>query len=297
MNKRRVLIWGLVLIVLAGLLAAGLRTAEFRAGHPILQGSPQWGQPAALRLPHGWLARLLNLLPWLLLGILALGVTLALVSREFRRALLREFSLRLVAGLVLLALIGLVIGLGQLRLSQEELAEELELPELWPSGLPPHESTAPAAGETARELPVTLPWWIAYLVAMALAVPLVWWGWQLIRQLARRHLIGAPEGLHEVAARAVGELRAGLPVEEVVIRCWVRMTECFAGRTGGAGGAPAITPRELARLLAKQGIRHEAIVELTRLFEEVRYGGKADHPRRARALAALEAIEEAYGTA
>ncbi|MFP3898281.1 MAG: DUF4129 domain-containing protein [Dehalococcoidia bacterium] len=101
--------------------------------------------------------------------------------------------------------------------------------------------------------------------------------------------------MREAAAQAVAELRAGLSVEEVVVRCWARMAEILAVRVGGRD--PALTPRELARSLARRGVRHEAITELTGLFEEVRYGAKADAPRRERALAALAAIEEAYGAA
>ncbi len=268
---------------------------EFREGRRLPEWEPQWGGRAKLLpLPYRWADRLFDLLPWLLLGLLIL--TLAL----FRQALLREFGLRLLASLLLLALIGVMIGLDQL-LPKEESVEEVKLPVYKPIGLPSPGSTAPIAEEGAPEGPGTLSWWTEWLLAIAVAVPLVWIGWGIVRRFWSSRASpgeGAEEnGLAAVVREAVEELRAGLPVEEVVIRCWVRMAEILAGRAGGVGGAPAITPRELAHLLAEQGVRHEAIAELTRLFEEVRYGGKADLPRRERALAALAAIEEAYGRA
>ncbi|MGQ9477718.1 MAG: DUF4129 domain-containing protein [Candidatus Bipolaricaulia bacterium] len=294
MNEGRVLALGLALLVLLGLLAAGLRTLEFRAGRPIPEWKPSWGQRAVLPFPYTWAEWLLDLFPWLLLGIVILAVAI------FRWKLLREFSLKVIAGLMLLALFGLLLWLSQLPVPLEE-PMEAELPGRRQPGIgvPSPEPGAPASEGVIRELPVALPWGVTYLVAVALALLLMWWGWWwLARQKARQYPIRAlEEGLQGAAAQAAAELRAGLPVEEVVIRCWARMAECLAGRIGGEGCTSVVTPRELARLLAERGVRHEAIAELTKLFEEVRYGGKADAPRRGRAIAALAAIEEAYGRA
>jgi hypothetical protein len=137
---------------------------------------------------------------------------------------------------------------------------------------------------------------VTYLAAAVLAVPVVWLGWRLARRAAQRYRKQVPEEtLRQAAAQATAELRAGLDVKEVVIRCWARMAEILAARAGG--DAPSITPREFAQLLARWGVHHEAVAKLTSLFEEVRYGDRADAPRREQALAALEAIEEAYGSA
>jgi hypothetical protein len=59
--------------------------------------------------------------------------------------------------------------------------------------------------------------------------------------------------------------------------------------------APSATPREFRATLEGAGLHHAAISMLTRLFEEVRYGGRSDDPRREDALAALAALEEEYG--
>lgn len=294
MNKRRILILGLAMIVLLGLLAAGLQPLEFRAGLPVPDpGGPETGGTYVLPFPYALLERLLDLMPWLCLLAVILGAAI------FWRKLFSEFArVRILISLLLiLAVLGLRPWLNQSAVYEEDLTEVEEKaminpPELWQPAFPSPDWVE----DPAREQPVTLPGWVTYLTAAALALPLVWLGWWLARRAARRYRKGPPEeSLREAAARAAAELRAGASVEEVVIRCWARMAEILA-RTAG-GNAPPITARELAQLLAKRGVRDQAIVELTRLFEEVRYGDKADAPRRERALAALEAIEEAYGTA
>jgi hypothetical protein len=59
--------------------------------------------------------------------------------------------------------------------------------------------------------------------------------------------------------------------------------------------APTLTAREFAEALAGLGFWEPAVRRLTELFEEVRYGRKAEEPRRDEALAALTAVEQAYG--
>jgi hypothetical protein len=294
MSKRRILVLGLAIVVLVGLIAAGLQTLEFRAGVPMPElGEPETGHKFVLPFPYAFLERLLDVMPWIILGIVLLGVAV------FRRKLFSEFGrARLIISLLLvLALFGLRPWLNQATVSEEELTDVEEAaiidpPEFWQPTIPSPDWIE----DPAQEQPMSVPGWVTYLIAAALAVPLVWLGWWLARRAAQRgHKRAARDELRELAAQASADLRAGVPVEEVVIRCWARMAEILAGRAGETG--PAITPRELARLLERWGVHHQAIVELTSLFEEVRYGAKADAPRRERAVAALQAIEEAYGSA
>jgi len=294
MNKWRVLALGLTVVVLLGLLAAGLQTLEFRGGHQYAISDleqPGWGESAVLPLPYALMERILEAMPWFILGILILGAVV------FRRKLLREvirFRV-LIVFMVLLALIGLRAGHGLLPVEEEVEQEFIPGPpaESWQPPFPPPE---PGPGDTTPQSPPQLPWWVTYLVATALAVPAVWLGWHFVRRAARRKQTEvSDDSLQDIAAEAAAELRAGLPFDEVVIRCWARMAEILARRAGG--NAPQMTPRELASVLTRWGVRHEAVADLTRLFEEVRYGSKADAPRRDRAIAALAEIEEAYGPA
>ncbi len=284
---------GLTMVVLLGMLAAGLQTLEFRGGTLGLDES-EMGEPGGtylLPFPYDLLERILEVMPWVVLGILIFGAVV------FRRKLLREivrFRV-LIVFMVILALIGLRAGHGLFPV-QEEAEQELITGPPADSWRPPFTTPEPGPADTTPHSPAQLPWWVTYIVATALAVPVVWLGWHLIRRAARRKRTEVFEdSLQHIAAEAAAELRAGLPFDEVVIRCWARMAEILADRAGGH--APEMTPRELASVLARWGVRHEAVAELTRLFEEVRYGSKADAPRRDRAIAALAEIEEAYGHA
>ena len=296
MSKWQVLGLGFTIVLLLGLLAAGLQTLEFRGALLDLGGEGPGEPGEAVLLPYPYaLERLLEFMPWIIMGTLILGFLV------FRRELFRQLAkqkalIALVAFLVILAMIGLRPG--QAPIHEEPPPEEPQLEEgppadFWQPGIPSFGDE-----DAEQRLPPTLPSWITYLAAAAVAVPVVWLAWRLGRRVTRREVIRDDDKLKElrgVLSDAADGLRAGASVEEVVIRCWARMAEILAPRAGGTD--PAITPREFARLLTKWGVRHEAVSQLTALFEEVRYGAKPDEPRRDRALAALAAIEEAYGPA
>lgn len=289
---------GASVIVLLGVLAAGLQALEFRGGYE--HAVPEWelasGGAAVLPLLSAVLEKLLDLMPWFLMALLVLAV-LVFRGKLFRQIPRKQVLVALVAFMVCLAAIG---TMNDQRLSieddQTEAEQELvnrEPADIWqPEILLPE----PGADDATEASSAALPWWVTYLVATALAVPLAWLGWNLLRRTMRREQTReSKEDLQAIAAQAAAQLRAGCAVEEVVIRCWARMADMFT--TTVEGTSASITPRELAAVLARWGVHHQAIAELTTLFEEVRYGHKADAPRRDRALAALSAIEEAYGSA
>lgn len=289
---------GVTVMILLAVLAVGLQTLQFRGGYgPVV---PKWeltsGGAAVFPMLSAILERFLGLMPWFFVGLSVIAVII------FRRKLFHQTPrnqalVALVAFLVFLAVIG---TMNDRRPSIEHELTEAEQglvnrdpADIWQPEIPPPDARAEDDTEASS---AALPWWATYLVATALAVPLAWLGWSLLRRATRREQTRASkEDLHEIAAQAAAELRAGCAVEEVVIRCWARMADVLANRVEATSAS--ITPRELAAVLARWGVHHQAIAELTTLFEEVRYGRKADAPRRDRALAALAAIEEAYHAA
>jgi len=296
MNKWQVLGLGFTIVLLLGVLAAGLHTMEFRGG--TLGPSEEQGEPGEavlLPFPYALVERLLELMPWIMMGTLVLGILV--FRRELFKQLAKQKALIAIAAfVVILAMIGLRPG--QAPIYEEPPVPEEEMEEgppadFWQPGIPSFGDEDAEGG-----LPPALPAWITYLAAAAVAVAVVWLAWRLARRFTKREETLNTDELEElrgVLSDAADGLRAGASVEEVVIRCWARMAEILAPRAGGTD--PAITPREFAELLTRWGVRYEAISELTRLFEEVRYGAKPDAPRREQALAALAAIEEAYGPA
>lgn len=288
-NGRRIFILGLTLIVLIGLLAAGLQTIEFRGGQPLPDlGEPEMGGPGVLPFPYAFMERLLELMPWVILGIIILAIII------FRKKILKEFTWRIIIScLIILGLFGLFQLIEPLTENNEEDLINNGGPWQPPWGQPWEPDPNGEPTDPPDEL-AELPWWSSYIIAAMLATLLVWLIWRLIRKISQKYEATPPDKeLREAAIQATDELRAGLPAEEVVIRCWTKMAEILTKRTPKEN-EPAVTPRELAQILAKWGMRDQAITELTQLFEEVRYGAKADASRRNRALAALTTIEKAY---
>ncbi len=264
---------GLALAALI-VLAAGLQGTPFRGGKPWPAGpslpSPSGGE--ALAFPVDWFSLLLRFL----FLVSAAGLVLALFFRSLRRQLLR-----------------FLIGMGFLLLAWQLLTLLPKHEGENPPSRPGAELGQGAAGESTASAPaVRAPTWAIYVSALVAGTLLaVWLGPKLADRLGQARRAKAIE---EAAREARLELAQGAPVNDVVLRCWLRMVEIL-GRRSGARDQPQFTPREFAQTLAKMGFQDEAISLLTQLFEEVRYGHKDSESRRALALAALSALEKAYG--
>lgn len=279
MTRARLAVLGALLIVLLGVLAAGLSGIQFRGGRlpweglPTEQGAPAEGAPLGNMM---WLL-------YVIWGVFFAALLFTLIDPKSRRKVL----------LGLVAVAALLVGLSLLgemmeRFQPEEGAAVEEEP--GPAAVLPFPTeVGPVEGGEAA-LPGRSPHWAAYLGAVAIAAVLAWW---VLRRLRPR---AAEEGeeIRDALAEASADLEAGLPVSDVVIRCWTRMVAVLAQRTVVVN-RPAVTPREIADRLTRLGFREESVLVLTKLFEEVRYGHKDSEPRRAEALAALAAIERAYG--
>ncbi len=275
-SGREILGIGLGLAVVLGLLAGALHGVEFPGSPSPRVAAPAPGGIATTAGPT-WLP------PWLqALFLFALaGAAVGLVTREGRR----EVFLRVAAGLGLVAIVLAVLS--WLTFPGNAVA----LP-----GDPTAES--PSLSAAPREAaPVGLlqpPAWATSLAALSLAAVLAWWAWRLSGR--RRGAASAQEGAGPPPA---ADDAPTVPCREsavpgTVALCWTRMARMLSARSRVAI-ARSLTPREFCEALAGMGFRHAAIRRLTGLFEEVRYGARADEPRRAEALAALAALEETYG--
>ncbi|GEM_PF-845826 len=304
MDRGRILIAGLLLVALIGLLSAGFREADFRAGR-FGRIPPVEEQVAPLEEhvypPAPWAEAFLRVLVWGVLGGAGLGLIVALVYKEHRKDILARL-----VGTVLVITVVTMMGdvFGWWYDTNQEAVTEAEENEEDAVG-PPPEDRPPEVGESpppAADEPPVAAGWIVYATAVGAAFLLgagglyVWGRWG--DRLRKRRSQGSDaEELLQAAQDAADELRRGLPVEEVVIRCWERMTELLVPYVQANDRLHSVTPRELATLLRRRGFNHRAVQELTSLFEEVRYGHKDAALRRERALEALAAVEEAYGTA
>jgi hypothetical protein len=187
---------------------------------------------------------------------------------------------------------------------------EPELSELQPATATPGPAVTPEMVERAeppaeevevQEVePFTPPSpWVALAAAFTLSAVLVtavasvtWYLW-----LTSQSPVPAPAtemaDLAREAQSAVDALRSGAPLYDVVIRCYHDMSRVLSERRG-IERAEAMTPAEFEGHLLRLGMPQEPVSNLTRLFEEVRYGTKEPGPAEGeRALASLTAIVQA----
>ena len=83
--------------------------------------------------------------------------------------------------------------------------------------------------------------------------------------------------LADEAGQAVKAFHNGECLGSVIIRCYLQMEKTLIEEEGIQRGQ-SLTPREFERLLIAKGLSISQIHELTRLFEQVRYGKKTLDP-------------------
>lgn len=125
-------------------------------------------------------------------------------------------------------------------------------------------------GELER-LPVDIPETLAFLVGFALLGVIV----VLILWLARkREKPSSPlQKIELEALGAISDIEDGADLRNVILRCYYEMNQAVE-KQRGMKRAEGMTPREFESQLVVLGIPQEPVLQLTRLFEDVRYGEK-----------------------
>jgi hypothetical protein len=141
------------------------------------------------------------------------------------------------------------------------------------------------------------PAWLTELLSVALAAGFVLFLvglWSRLRQVEGRHPSPA-EKLVRSAQTALRRIDAGQNLRDVVLRCYLEMTQAVAERRQ-LTRPEHVTPHEFIYSLEGIGLPTEQVRRLTALFEAVRYGHKTPGaPERAEAVACLNAIIERLG--
>ncbi len=134
-------------------------------------------------------------------------------------------------------------------------------------------------------------------LAVALSSVLVGAGVVILVRWMRNRPEAADDGRDEILESitdAARRLRAGDDPYTVVLYCYQEMIRILSAM--GKIDATYLTPREFERRLRGIGLSGEHTAQLTGIFEIVRYGGRVDDGFAARALACLEAIQEAHAS-
>jgi hypothetical protein len=278
----RTVILFLALVGLGGLgyLAAGLRTLQFRPPEPLGFdfGGPV-GQPG--------LGAVTEIPIWQILALAAILTTLVvlimlLVDPETRKRLLLLF-------------LRYALTFAVLWWVMNNIALKNAAPEL-PEGPPAPFNGAGALGETPPVYaPSPVSPWLVFGVSLALALLFALIGWSLYRRFQKQKSFAPLGEIAGIARRAIDDLGDGHNWDEAIVQCYLRMSQAVTAQRGLIRKVD-MTPSEFAARMERSGLPGEAARTLTRLFEQVRYGGitptQAD---RNTALAALNAILRACG--
>ncbi|WP_323674803.1 DUF4129 domain-containing protein [Halorubellus sp. PRR65] len=155
-------------------------------------------------------------------------------------------------------------------------------------------------GEQTRDLPLALVAVVAVVAVAAVGAVLVTRGetddddpFEALEE-ADEHADDELVDVDEFAAaagRAADRIEDTDDVDNEIYRAWVEMTEHL-----DVDHPESSTPGEFAAAAVDAGIDRDDVVELTELFERVRYGHTAaTSDREARALDALRRIDSQYG--
>jgi hypothetical protein len=259
--RRRTLVWFLLAVAALILLAGGVNGISFQPGkifgqNIILPPTATAGQVGTSGNNEIFQIIMRGILA-LLLIMLAISVIMALMTKEGRR--------RLFANLVLMVIVLLIAD----RIQKSPMREAEQ-------AAPPVEIGAPKIGTDKGEpLPPPPPIpnegivFITSIVVVVAGVSLALWlsrGWLFPRKLQTIDQLGRE------AERARSDLASGGDLEDVVIRCYRQMSR-IAQEARKLQRSQSMTPREFEESLTHSGLPAIPVQNLTRIFEDVRYGG------------------------
>ena len=286
MNTRTKL-WIIILAMVV--LAALFFTATALPGISLAPGNSDvfsFGQPkvtggAAVNLAGSgnMILRIIYIIAIVLLPVI---VILLIFSKTARKQFLRSL-------IAIIPLLLLLFFFRQISQQPNNNANTI-LPK--PGGAPQNLAT------TGKQLAVTsgnIPAWLvsATTIGVALIITIIVVGvaWYVVRH--RQKSPDAADRIAKEAQNALDALKSGADLKNVVIRCYYQMNEIL-NQERGIQREEAMTPREFETRLEKSGMPGSAVRELTRLFEEVRYGTRVPGLEdEVAAVASLTAIVDA----
>ena len=206
-----------------------------------------------------------QILVWSLLSLMAVLVGL-LLSPELRK---RVFLLLIRAGFTVFALYYLFMNYGETLFGFQQFDGAGEDPAL--ANAPPMPEFQP---------PEVSPL-LSYAVSFACALIWVAILWGMYLGWKRYNAMNSKKPLEEIARIArssLNDLTSGRDSSDVIINCYLRMSDVVADRRKLQREA-AMTPQEFAVRLERAGLPGDAVRRLTGLFEVVRYGDRKTAPK------------------
>jgi hypothetical protein len=123
--------------------------------------------------------------------------------------------------------------------------------------------------------------WMTYAVSLAIVVLAAFFLWRLYaawRAAVRSSAHEQPvHKLARIARASLQDLTSGRDSTDVILNCYFRMGDVVAEKRN-LNRDISMTPQEFAARLERAGLPGDAVKQLTRLFESVRYGGQRSSP-------------------
>jgi hypothetical protein len=277
--KRNALLLLTVAAALVMLLAMTLQSTTLFEGEPFAI-DPQAPEVGASGVSSS------NVVEWIVRGMVAITIVLlpvyivySLFSKQGRQRLIRNL---IVLALILFIAEQLRDRLQQFNPEQQEQQGVMDQMPINGEGAIPS-SIFPAETPPWLTVAVVLVA-AALLVGVALAV--------LVILRSRRQYRAAPslDALAEAAQQTITAIHSGGDLRTSVIACYREMSRVVQEQRG-LSRETAMTPREFEDVLISKGLPGDAVKNLTRLFEGVRYGSAADGAKETeQAIASLTEI-------
>ena len=265
-NKRLVLSFAVLALGALTVLAVSLNQVPFREGERFTREETEQLQLSADDVSQIWAEVPIwkQLVIWLLISLIVILIGLIL-SPEMRK---RFFIMMIRLAITFWGIYFLFRNYGDSLFGLNRLG--------FPAAPQGPESGSPPPVFTPPEISPAL----SYLISFAFA--LLWLAvlWGLYRGWKKYQLLNTKKPLDEIAKIArssLDDLSAGRNSSDVIINCYLRMSDVVSKRQ--LQREIAMTPHEFALRLERAGLPGDAVTRLTRLFEAVRYGDRKSAPR------------------
>ena len=271
-----------ILIVLILPLIGNINDIEFLPGRDFELGMPAFATGPEPET-NTWMLVALIFRILLIIGVVLLVIQL-IISREARRMYI----------VFILIIASVLMAIDFLGCGDRQIPEEVATPEsegLW--GMPAEEELNLQPVE--REVEASNFQYIILAIVLSSIVVVV--GGILLLKWLKARPQAIDDGLDKILdsiTDAAHRLRAGEDPYTVVLFCYQEMIRILS--TKGKIDVTYLTPREFELRLRGLGLSGDSIAQLTAIFEIVRYAGRVDDIFATRALACLDAIQEAHST-
>jgi 4-amino-4-deoxy-L-arabinose transferase-like glycosyltransferase len=261
-NKPWLALISIIVLAALFLLAVGISQVKLAPGSLETFGFNRTQTPSQVS-PAGQNDSLLGILRIAyIVGIILLPVLIItlIVSKQARKQFLRS----------LIGVLPFILLLFVFKKITEQAAKATQEP---PALSPPGASNLANAGKLITITAATPPAWliVGATVGVAIVITVIIAGiaWYFLRRNRKEE--NSLGQIANEAQNALDALKSGGDLKNVVIRCYYQMNEILK-QEKGIRRDEAMTPREFEARLTKAGLPGSAVRELTRLFEEVRYG-------------------------